>query len=299
MNNPEKLNQNTNSHYRIFVGLLCVLLISIMTHNIDRPFTGLHSWGQAHEHWISRAHVNYGLGYTKGFMTWAVGNPPAENPSRYLDHPQLSLLVDAAFMSVLGIHDWSLRVVNIATTLVTLLLLLKILRGLLEERTTLLAGLLFALFPLNGYFGVGMWMYPLVFLSIWCYMILIGVLRDSPQPGRLHKFGLAIGLFLALQMSWEGFFFAMAIGVHYVFRCIHRKQLPNKTLLTILIIAPLSSLALIFITLAAGKGWDFARLFEVYKWRAGSGELQKHDWGKWFARLWEFSVTNFSLPVMI
>jgi hypothetical protein len=110
---------------------------------------------------------------------------------------------------------------------------------------------------------------------------------------------LAAGLFFALQMSWEGFFFALAIGVHYVVRCIWRRQFPNIALLAILVIAPLSSLLLNFVILAAGHGWDFHRLIEVYKWRAGPGEMGKHDWGKWFAQLWEHGVTNFSLPVVI
>jgi hypothetical protein len=87
--------QNKLDKFWILGGLLCVLLISIMAWDINRPFTGLHSWGQAHEAWATRVHVKYGLGYTKGFVTWAVGDPPTSNPSRYLDHPQLQLLADA------------------------------------------------------------------------------------------------------------------------------------------------------------------------------------------------------------
>jgi hypothetical protein len=279
-------------------GLLCVLLISIMARDINRPFTGLHSWGQAHEPWIARVHVKYGLGYTKGLMTWAVGDPPTPNPSRYLDHPQLPLLTDAAFMLVLGVNHWALRAVNISMTVVTLLIFLKIVRALFDDKTALLAGLLFAIAPLNGYFGVGTWLYPLAFLAIWCYLVLIRALHAGPQPTKWHEFGLAAGLFFALQMSWEGFFFALALGVHYVLRCVRKRQLDIK-LLAILAVAPLSSLALDFLVLAAARGWDVQSLIEIYKWRAGGAEVGKHDWSKWFATLWEYAVTNFSLPVMI
>lgn len=289
----------TNGSFWLFGGLLCVLLASIMGRDINRPFIGLHSWGQAHEPWVTRVHLKYGLGYTKGLITWAVGDPPAEKPSRYLDHPQLSILIDAAFMGVLGIHDWSLRVVNAGMTMVALLLLLKILRGLLDEKTALLAGLFFVLYPLTGYFGVGSLLYPLVFLAFWCYLVLIDGLRAGPQPSARHKWGLALGLFFALQMSWEGFFFALGIGVHYVARCIWRRQFPDIALLAILVAAPLSSLALDFVILASARGWDFKTLFDLYKWRAGSAEVAKHDWGKWFAQLWEHAATNFSLPVLI
>ena len=284
----------------VFGGLLCVLVGSIMTWHINRPFVGLHSLGQAHFAWVARSHVKYGLGYTKGLNTFAVGDPPAEKPSWYLDHPQLGGLLDAAGMAVLGVNVWSVRVLHALGTIATLLVFLKLLRRLLDPMPALLAGLLFCLFPLTGYFGTyNMWLYPLVFWAFWCYLVLIGGLKDGPKPSKFHKWTLAVALFLGLQLTWEGFFWALAIGVHYVFRCIRRRQFPDKVLLAILIVAPLSSLVLDFAIMAAGHGWDYQRIADLYKWRAGAGEMQEHEWGKWFAKFWEFAVMNFSWPVLI
>ncbi|MHC4890179.1 MAG: ArnT family glycosyltransferase [Planctomycetota bacterium] len=300
------LNQpNKARNFWLLAGLLVVLLCSIMTqfwspsNNITRPFYGLHSWADAHGPWKARVHVRYGLGYTKGLMTNAVGNPPTKNPTRYLDHPQLHGLLNAAAMAVLGVNTWALRATNVAATIIALLLFLKILHRLTDDKTALLAGLLFCLFPLIGYFGVNRWLYPLSFWAIWCYLVLINGLKNGPKPGALHKCGLAAGLFFALQMSWEGFFFALAVGVHYVFRCIHRRQFPEMTILTILIIAPLSSLILNFAIMATAHGWDLQRIIELYKWRAGSGELKELTWPMWFGRFWEHAITNFTLPILI
>lgn len=264
------LNQsNKTRNFWLLTGLLVVLLCSIMTqfwspsNNITRPFYGLHSWADAHGPWLARVQVKHGFGYTKGLYTWAVGDPPTENPSRYLDHPQLPGLLNAAAMAVLGINRWALRATNVAATVVALLLFLKILRRLLDDKTALLAGLLFCLFPLIGYFGVNMWLFPLSFWAIWCYLVLIKGLKDGPKPSVLHKCGLAAGLFFALQMSWEGFFLALAVGVHYVFRCIHRRQFPEMTILTILIIAPLSSLILNFAIMARGYGIEVYRVKNI------------------------------------
>lgn len=281
-------------------GLLAILVASTLSRDITRPFYGLHSWDHAHYAWMARNHVKYGLGYTKGLDTFAVGNPPAKNPQRYLNHPQLNTLLYGTAMAIFGINNWSVRLANLLTTIATLFLFLKILRRLVDDITALLAGLLFCLFPLIGYFGAyGMWLYPLSFLAIWCYLVLIESLKDGPQPKKYHKWVLAISLFLALQLAWEGFFWALAIGVHYIFRCIHRRQLPDKTLLTILVIAPLSSLMFNFAIMAAGHGWDFQRIVELYKWRAGSGEMREHVWSAWFAKLWEHAITNFTLPILI
>jgi len=313
MKKKGNLNQSTSSlnqsnkarNFWLCAGLLVVLLCSIMTqfwsssNNITRPFYGLHSWAEAHGPWNARVHLTYGLGYTKGLVTKAVGYPPTQKPTRYLDHPQLPALLNAAAMTVLGINTWALRATNVAATVVALLLFLKILHGLLDDKTALLAGLFFCLFPLIGYFGVNMWLYPLSFWAIWCYLVLIKGLKDGPKPSVLHKCGLAAGLFFALQMSWEGFFFALAIGVHYVFRCIRRRQFPEMTILAILIIAPLSSLILNFAIMATARGWNIQRIVELYKWRAGSGELKELTWPMWFGRFWEHAITNFTLPILI
>ena len=294
------LNQTNETPKFWFCGtLLVVLLASIMTRDIARPFYGLHSWADAHGPWLGRVQLNFGFGYTKGLYTWAVGNPPTENPSRYLDHPQLSGLLNSAAMALLGINNWALRATNTIATIVALLLFLKILRALLDDKTALLAGLFFCMFPLIGYFGVNMWLYPLGFLAIFCYLVIVKEIPRQPKHPKLYTVGLAFGLFFSLQMAWEGFFFGFAIGLHYLCRCLRRRTFPQKSLLAILIVAPLSSLLLNLTIMAAGYGWDYNKIIELYKWRSAKGEMPEFLWAAWFAKLWEFAVTNFTLPILL
>ncbi|MBA7618947.1 hypothetical protein ES703_26279 [subsurface metagenome] len=195
-----------------------------------------------------------------------------------------------------------MRIGGIIRAVICLLLFLRILRGLLDDKTALLAGLLFVIFPITGYFGTLAWLMPvhlLNLLAVWCYLVILGSIKDGPEAKALHKWGLGLSLFFILQLRWEGLFYAMAIGVHYIFRCIRRKQFPEKTLLAILIIAPLSSLMLNFTVMAAGHGWDWQKIWSLFKWRASTGELQKLTWPMWFGRFWEHALTNFTLPVLI
>ena len=299
MKKEDSLNQSNEAlSFWLCAGLLAVLLASVLARDIDRPLNGLHSWAEAHGYWLARVHLKYGLGYTKGLNTWAVGDPPTEDPKRYLDHPHLNTLLNVPVMYVLGIHNWSLRLANLVATVITLLLFLKILQGLFDDKTALLAGLFFCLFPLVGYFGVNKWLYPFATWGIWNYLVLIRGLKRGPEPKRFHKICLAVCLFFALQISWEGFFFALAFGVHYVFRCIIRKQFPDKGILAILIVAPLVSLMLNFIVMAIGYG-DYHKIIDLFKWRAGSGEMREHHWGRWFTRAWEHGTTNFTIPILI
>jgi len=66
-----------------------------------------------------------------------------------------------------------------------------------------------------------------------------------------------------------------------------------------LIVAPLSSLILNFAIMATAQGWNIQRIVELYKWRAGSGELKELTWPMWFGRFWEHAITNFTLPILI
>lgn len=282
-------------------GLLLVLLLaSITTRDINRPFYGLHSWAEAHGPWHARVHLTYGLGYTKGWLTKAVGNPPTENPSRYLDHPQLPSLMGLPFYIVLGeVSEWSYRTINISMTILSLLLFLRILRGLVDEKTALLGGLFFCLFPVIGFFGVNFYLYPFTLWAIWNYLVLIKSLDPAPEPKKRHMIFLAISLFMMMQISWEGFFFAFPIGLHYIVRCITRKTFPNKTLLAVLFFAPVGSLFLTFTRMAAGYNWEVSKIVDLFAWRSGSGELKQHVWSAWFAKFWEFAITDFTLPILI
>jgi hypothetical protein len=307
MKKENSLNQaNKTLNFWLCAGLLALLLASTLARDINRPFYGLHSWADAAAAWRAKAYLKYDLKYTKGLAVWAVGDPPGENPNRSLDHPQLGLFLPALDMLVFGINERSMRIGGIIRAVICLLLFLRILRGLLDDKTALLAGLLFVIFPITGFFGTLAWLMPvhlLNLLALWCYLVILGSIKDGPEAKALHRWGLGLSLFFMLQLRWEGLFYAMAIGVHYVFRCIRRRQFPQKPLLAILIIAPLSSLILNFVVMAAGHGWDLQKIWSLFVWRAAKGEMTnvmpQFDWGMWFARFWQYALTNFTLPVLI
>lgn len=289
-------SQYDKSRFWVLAGVIAVLGAVQLGRDIDRPFYGMHSADLAHNAWLARSHATYGLGYTRGLPTFAVGDPPSAAPSHYLDHPPLYSLLDGGAMAILGVNTWALRVTNILATMIALLLFMKIVRALSGDATALLAGLVFALVPLIAYFGVNQWLYPLCFLALWCYLVLVEEVDEEARPA--HLLGLAVLLFVSVQIIWQGAFFAAALGVHYLFRCARRKRWPYTKLLVVLLAAPLIGVVLNFAVLAAAEGWSFVRLGQLIEWRAGSGERQTHEWGPWLARAAEFAGTNFTWVVL-
>jgi len=107
-------------HFRKFAfGVICIWILtrvfdfSLMPPSyqglfITRPFYGLHSWDNAHMAWAARSHVKYGLGYTRGYSTPAVGDPPSAHPQRYVSHPSLETLITAFGMLLFGTEEWAI-----------------------------------------------------------------------------------------------------------------------------------------------------------------------------------------------
>jgi 4-amino-4-deoxy-L-arabinose transferase-like glycosyltransferase len=295
--------QECGVNYWLCVVGIIILMVCQECRDIGRPLSGLHSWADATGLWATRVHVNYGLKYTKGLTTWAVGEPPKDNPQRYYDHPQLGGFLSYLFCLVFGVHEWSLRLLTVLISIVTMWLFMLILKKLMDPLPALLAGLLYAIFPLTAYFYTGAWSTLFGFSAIYFYLVIINAFNDDNRPAFCHRAGLAASLFLGLQFNWVGFFYALAIGTHYVFRCVKRKEFPSVGLIAIMILAPAASMAVTFTIMAAGYGWDVQKIVELFTWRAGKGEYQEQmdafNWSFWFSTLWKHASTNYTVPVLI
>ena len=119
---------------------------------ITRPYCGLHSWASANRAWAARNHVKYGLGYTRGYRTLVVGDPPPSHPQRYVSHPSLQTLITAFGVWLFGTEEWSIRLFDLIVSVPVLLLILYLLRKLYGGGCALLSGLLLVVLPLSAYF---------------------------------------------------------------------------------------------------------------------------------------------------
>ena len=275
--------------------VLMILCTCLLMAGWDRPIAAMHSWAQASGAIVARAHVHYGLGYTHGLSTWATGDPPPENPQRYLDHPQGTALMHGAAMAVFGVNDQALRKETLLATLLSLVILLQILYYLLDSRLALMAALAYVLFPLTAYFGCRQWLTPVAFGAVWYYLLCMGALRDRPPAKPRHYVLLGLMLFLAPQLNWSGFFYAAGIGIHYVLLCLIQRRWPSWLLLSVLAACPLTAMAVNFLIMAAGYQWDTDKIMALYTWRASAGEMKTFEWQPWLGRLWKHSRTNYTV----
>ncbi|MFC1694923.1 ArnT family glycosyltransferase [Pseudomonadota bacterium] len=280
--------------------LLVALYASIMSRDITEPFYGLHSWAQAHLSWLARSHVNYGLQYTNGLYTWAVGMPPPESPAHYLDHPQLPSLLNAVSLYVFGVNDWAQRLGTLLVSILSLILLLAFLRRLYDETTSLLAGFIYVMLPITGYFyWIGTWLFPVTLIAFWCYITLIDGFGEKSEPRPIHLTGLGVSLFLMVQLNWVGFMYAAAIGTHYVIWSLWKKRFPDIKLFLILLLTPLISLALVMTILIAARDWNYQQMIDLFMWRSTPTDDAFRTLPAWWENFFLKLRTNFTLLVLV
>lgn len=298
---PHAPRTGDRRRYWIIAGLLGLALIGVLGWDIHRPFEGLHSWGEADRAWLARNHARYGLDYTQGLLTIAVGDPPTDNPIRYVNHPPLNLLIYATGPALFGEHVWSVRVIEILFSVLTLWMFLKLLWNLVGWRVASVAGLMLVAFPLTQFWGLGNTMLPGLAI-IWLYLRLIGRIKPDapPRPYHLTLFGVII--VVMLLMSWATYFFPMAIGVHHLASCVRRRRGPHWATLGVLVGASIAGGCIVLGIMLAAWDWDVERLINLYRWRA-SGAPQEGGaattWSVWWNALWSHARTNFTIPALV
>lgn len=309
---------------------LGVVLVAVLLHTFDfalwppscrglvitRPFCGLHSWARANRAWAARNHLKYGLGYTKGYRTIALGDPPPAHPLRYVSHPPWETWILALGMLLLGQEDWSVRLFDVILSVPILLLILSFLRKLYHGACALVSGLLLVLFPLTAFFEIDL---ITLLLGLWAlhrYLSVVGREHGGPPSSR-YRFELAAALFLIVQMSWVGVFYAVVLGLHYMLLCLARRCVAGR-LLGALFVPSFLSLVVNFGMMAwgnhsnikaeaatsaeAGVGLPttaLGRMKALYLWRARSTEQPSFPWMAWLGRNVHFARTNFTTPVLL
>jgi len=294
----------SNRMFWLLAAGLAIVLVAGTSREITAPFMGLHSWGKADGARFARAHVVYGLGYTRGLMTEAVGNPPPQPPKHYVNHPPLSPLLVGGAMWLLGSTDeWAHRVYCVFVGVLALLSMLLVLRPLLGGAWALIAGLIWTMLPLTAYFGSGGPCFVTAMLAVFFYLRIIGEFGEAAGRRGWLWVGFVAMNFLPLQFGWTGGFYCLALAIHYAGRCILHKQKPHWPMAAALVIPPLLSASVTFAIMLADFNWDYKRVIELFAWRAGKGEMtatmQSFDWGAWFEKFWQFAVTNFTIPVIV
>jgi len=260
----------------------------LLCRGITAPFVGWHELNSAMYSQFARNHIQYGLGYTRLYCTWGATATPPAVPDRYLNHPPLV---------VVGDHEWAARLVPIAATLGSAVLLMRIVGGLGRPLLGVLAGFFFATLPLTAYFGRMIdHVAPVQFFSL---LMLHGYLQwTGLDPGasrpRLGAVWYVAGAVLGIGTGWAAVLPAFLLCAWHLLRVLRGSG--GARLLPWLVGAPAAALAAVVFHILAGSGWDLAMLPALLAGRSLGGVGGAQSWPDWFSVQWVHFTRNFTLP---
>lgn len=197
-------------------GWLCLSVIAVgwfavvLTHDIARPWINYADFNGVV--WSQSAHNNLrqGLGTTLGVSTGFYFGPlPIPAKGYYTHHPTGLPMVVTAVFALLGEHEWAARLVPILCSLVTVVLLWKLVRECAGMRAAALSLVIFTTLPMELHFGTMVNHEPVTMM--WIVAGLTCLRRWRTTKRITWAFGLLLCSFLGMWMAWQIYPFVLVL----------------------------------------------------------------------------------------
>jgi len=216
----------------------------------------------------------------------------------YIHHPPLIPLAAAASMAVFGKHEWAGRLVPILFSLGSLILVYLLGTELAVRGVGALAALIFALLPMNAYFGRMLnHEAPTNFFILAVFLAYIYWFREQ----RPRYFLWMLGAFLLGALSgWPAYYLAGILPVHHIVTA--GREWNWKILL--LPIAAFGMFAVHLVHLMVIQdGNPVSDVWNIFIWRATSapGNLQGPGmaWHTYMRIMVQRAFALFTIPVLL
>ncbi|MBN1593948.1 MAG: glycosyltransferase family 39 protein [Candidatus Coatesbacteria bacterium] len=215
---PDEIGPSGNSTGIRAAVFSCMLIVTIsllaLTYQIDEPFWGIQDFNCVLQSIAARNFLNYGFGDIGLMPALNTGDVHGNRFILYVHHPPTIAYYLAAFYWVLGESEWVGRLFFILCTVGSALIVYAIGRLYLNQMESLAAALIFALFPVTGYFGRMInYESPGLFfalLSFWGYCLFLKYRSNGPL-WLMYSANI-----LGLATCWEDYILPFAIAFHFL-----------------------------------------------------------------------------------
>lgn len=272
----------------LFLFLVLTFAASVLTNNLDKPFWGHHDFNNSFFGNIARNYVRYGLIATKLGQANSVGFASSGGFSYHTHHPPLLPLSLALSYWILGISEFSTRIVPVIFSALTVALFFIWIREKINLKTALVASLFWLISPLYLYFGK-MAIHEVLVLFFFVFSFWQYTLWTS-KGIKLNLYLMITGILLGMLSGWPGYYtpFVIALADLVTYRRL------RKEMLIIILAAPLMFFLYLgnnmFLT-GSIFGGGFA---EAFRFRSGSVVLNK-----WAVRELQMCLIYFNRPVVV
>jgi 4-amino-4-deoxy-L-arabinose transferase-like glycosyltransferase len=206
------------------VMLAFAVAIALRTPTFGLAWVGAHNaWGGAFYSTVARNFVRYGYCETGFAPVVSTGIVDPGQFEVYFHHPALSMWLTGLSFHVFGVHEWAARLLPLVFSLLTMALVFVMARATLGKGVALVAVALFAVLPVDAYYGTHLDPYGsmAIFLTtaaVEAYRRWIG----SREPR--HYALCAAAIVLGCLTSWYTYFIVPGILLHAWFTQRERRR---------------------------------------------------------------------------
>lgn len=188
--------------------LIFFLALFFIGQNLDKPFWGEHDWNGVRYGTIARNFLRQGVLDMKFAQVENSGPLENQNLKYYTHYPPLLPIVISLSYKLLGVNEFSTRIVPVIATSGSITLIFLIGSLLFETRVGIVASFISLLTPMTLYFGKNASHEPLtlffILLSFYGYLLYT-------KKKKYSLYILVLGLIFAQLTAWAGYFLIPAI----------------------------------------------------------------------------------------
>ncbi len=265
-----------------------------LTHEITRPWNGMHEWNGALYSLFARNLLRYPWEIHHGMPIIAVGDaaPAAHERSIYPNHPAgLAWLVAGAFL-LLGESEWAARLAPIVASLGSVGLLMLLVRRRWGVEISIITGLVYSVCPMTVYFGRMVNHEPIcLFLMLAAVAAWDKVMEPGSKSGARGR-AIAvwiIAIALCVWVDWAGALFGGLFAVYVVWLTV-RRRVPVTVCVLCLAGIVISTAGMLLHVVWGGFGGRVGDLAQVFFSRSSPKPI---DWPE---TTWRYAAGNLTWP---
>ena len=199
------------------VFLVLGFLALSLCHTITTPWVEDDNWYGAVYSQAAHNNLRAGLLTTGGVpVTLYFGPLPIPQDAFYVHHPTLLPLAVTGAFAIFGEAEWVARLVPIACSLLSVVLLWLLVRSAVGRRAATLCAAVFATLPMELHYGDMVDFEPCLVMLMLAALLC---LRHWHVSGR-HRWAVlaAASCLLALWMDWPGYLFVLSLAGYFLLR---------------------------------------------------------------------------------
>lgn len=291
----ENLRLLVTGRYRISVVIALLILAGlIQSYHLTKPWIGFGEADGAIIGHIARNWVRYGFIAVK-FGSATNSGPVVNNEfTYYVNHPLVlfNIFISLSYR-VLGVHEWSARLVPIAFSLGSLAVLYLLVRRFWDDTVAIWSLTFMAIMPLTGYYGRNVSPHSMaVFFGLLMFWFYFSWLKSGRKRDFLY---LIISQVFATMSAWGAYYVAVLLLIHCMLT--NRKRLKGVLLLPVMnVVMFLLFLAHVYLV---DPGSGLVRLAKVFLLRSNIATPGAFDWLKFFEVVLQTILTYFSIPLSL